>query len=394
MKAAVIHHTLNTLGGETTVAIDTIESLHELGYDVDLISVQPTDLEGVAKAYGKTMPVKNTISLLPFKLSYFGIYQKLMTVLLSRRIRDVDIVVNTHGDLLPYPVEGAANISYVHFPSFLLTSSVDFKNGKYENSLFWKAYFKPYQYMALFLARRAIKNPGLTLANSIFTKNALRKIFPDIDVHVLYPPVDTDRFSNACNSNNIDDSQVLVLSRFSREKQIEKAIKIAHLLPDVKFEILGALLPANLAYFSSLQNMVKMYGLENRVSLKPNATNDELLNSMSRSNVYFHTMAGEHFGISIVEAMSAGLVPVVPDYGGCSEIVPTKEYQYNTIEEGADRIMRIIAKPDHSRTTRRRMREMAMKFSSSKFRKGMKRYIEQAAHGEETGKPSWRSGIV
>lgn len=86
MKAAVINHTLNTLGGETTVATDAIESLHELGYDVDLVTVQPPDLERVAKAYGKDLPVKHTISFLSFKANYFGICQKLITVLPSSRI--------------------------------------------------------------------------------------------------------------------------------------------------------------------------------------------------------------------------------------------------------------------------------------------------------------------
>ncbi len=43
---------------------------------------------------------------------------------------------------------------------------------------------------------------------------------------------------------------------------------------------------------------------------------------MRKSKVYFHPMVGEHFGISIVEAMAAGLVPVVSDVGGPTEFVP------------------------------------------------------------------------
>ncbi|WP_148681162.1 glycosyltransferase [Candidatus Nitrososphaera gargensis] len=379
VKAAVIHHTLNTLGGETTVAIDAIESLHELGYEVDLITVQPPDLERVAKAYGKDLQIKHMISLLPFKANYFGMYQKLMTVLLSSRIHGADIVLNTHGDLLPYHIEGSRQISYVHFPAFLLTSSEEFRNWKYENSLFWRAYFKPYQSISSFLAKRAARNNnnlGLVLVNSAFSKNAIKKVFPDIDVRVLYPPVDTDRFSNACDSDIADGSQVLTVSRFSPEKQIENAIKVALLLPDTRFEIAGALMRANTSYFKSLQNMIERHGLGNRVRLKPNATNEELLDSMSKSSVYLHTMAGEHFGMSIVEAMSAGLVPVVPSYGGCSEIVPA-EYQYGTVREAADRIARIIDSGDHSKTARRRMRNMAMRFSSKEFKKEIKKYIEQ-----------------
>ena len=53
---------------------------------------------------------------------------------------------------------------------------------------------------------------------------------------------------------------------------------------------------------------------------------------MKKSKVYFHPRSGEHFGISIVEAMSAGLILVVSDDGGQTEFVPLK-YQYNTLEQ-------------------------------------------------------------
>src|SRR3712207_8316417 len=56
-KAVVIHHTLNSLGGETTVAIETIESLYELGYEVDLVTVQPPDLDTLVRSYGKKIHV-------------------------------------------------------------------------------------------------------------------------------------------------------------------------------------------------------------------------------------------------------------------------------------------------------------------------------------------------
>jgi hypothetical protein len=49
VKAVVIHHTLNSPGGESTVAIETIESLYELGYDIELITVQKPNLEYLAK---------------------------------------------------------------------------------------------------------------------------------------------------------------------------------------------------------------------------------------------------------------------------------------------------------------------------------------------------------
>jgi glycosyltransferase involved in cell wall biosynthesis len=118
--------------------------------------------------------------------------------------------------------------------------------------------------------------------------------------------------------------------------------------------------------------MVRDRGLDGRISIQPNATNQELMHAMSDSSVYLHTMVGEHFGVSIIEAMAAGLVPIVPSYGGCSEIVPS-DYQYDTIEEAAARIEKNIA--ESSAATRQQMHDAATQFSSAKFKRRMERYI-------------------
>ncbi|MDQ5863476.1 MAG: glycosyltransferase, partial [Thermoproteota archaeon] len=107
----------------------------------------------------------------------------------------------------------------------------------------------------------------------------------------------------------------------------------------------------------------------------PNASNQELIDAMSKSMIYFHTMIGEHFGVSIVEAMAAGLIPIVPSYGGCSEIVPS-EYQYHTLQEAAEYIAKYAKIADDQK--RIQMHEIARQFSPDNFRKSMKQYIEQA----------------
>jgi hypothetical protein len=156
-KAVVIHHTLNTLGGETTVAIETIESLHELGYEVELVTVQPPDLDSLSRAYGKKIRIGKTKSLLPFKLNYFGIYQRLLTMLSSIDLTDSEVVINTHGDALPYRISGATPyLLYLHFPTFLMSSTASYPSNKYRKSLFWRAYFKPYKVISLIRSSRSL----------------------------------------------------------------------------------------------------------------------------------------------------------------------------------------------------------------------------------------------
>ena len=377
-KAVVIHHTLNTLGGETTVALETIESLNQLGYEVELVSIQPPDLARIEKSYGKKIHIARIKSLLPFKLNYFGVYQRLLTLLSSTDFKDSEVVINTHGDALPYRISGnAAYLLYLYFPRFLMSSSGNYGSNKYRKSFFWKAYFKPYSMIAHYLAMRATTRSNLILTISNFSKEAIREAFPGVHPHILYPPVDIERFSPAYSQPiNARESSVLVVSRFSPEKRIENAIKIAHLLEGkIKFQIVGSLAPANRPYFKRLQQMIETYRLSQTISLTPNASNEELIDSMSKSTIYLHTMIGEHFGVSIVEAMAAGLVPIVPSYGGCSEIVPSG-YQYHTLQEAADYIAKNAKIADDEK--RMQMHDIAKQFSPDNFRKGMKQYIEQA----------------
>jgi glycosyltransferase involved in cell wall biosynthesis len=377
-KAVVIHHTLNTLGGETTVAIETIESLYELGYDVELVTVQPPDLDSISRAYGKKIHIGRVKALLPFRLNYFGIYQRLLTILSSIDLKDSEVVINTHGDALPYRISGTTPyLLYLHFPTFLMSSKAHYASNKYRKSFFWRAYFKPYSLITQSLAMRAMTRSSLILTNSEFSRKAIREAFEDVHPYVLYPPVDTERFSHAYSRPiNAREARVLVVARFSPEKQIENAITVAHLLGgSMKFHIVGSLTPANRPYFKMLQNMIETYGLTQTVTLTPNASNEELIDAMSKSIMYFHTMIGEHFGVSIVEAMAAGLVPIVSAYGGCSEIIASG-YHYRTLEEAAQYIAKNAKIADDEK--RIQMHDIARQFSPDNFRKAMKNYIEQA----------------
>ena len=374
MKAVVLHHTLNSRGGESSFAIETINSLSKLGYDIELITVQKPNLELISKTYGKLPSIKNVKYISPFSINCFGIYQRLLTTISSLNLESSDIVINTNGNSLPFNIpHNILCILYIHFPAFLQTSA-EYYNNKYKKSLFWKAYFKPYQIMTHLLTKRALKRSNIIFTNSKFTQNAIKKVYPSFDPQVIYPPVDLERFSSCLRSNS-RENQVLVISRFSPEKQLEKAILIAKILKDTKFILIGNLLRANQSYFKYLQKMIQDYGLTHRIKLIPNATKDQIMNAMSTSMVYLHTMNGEHFGISIVEAMAAGLIPVVPSYGGCTEIVPM-EYQYRDIKDASDCISKNIDQYDGKKS--QFVNAIAKQFSTENFRQNMKCCIEQA----------------
>jgi glycosyltransferase involved in cell wall biosynthesis len=144
------------------------------------------------------------------------------------------------------------------------------------------------------------------------------------------------------NADDEINDIILVISRIAPHKKIENAIKLAKILKDNNvgkgMKIVGNLYYYFFDYYSELKQMVLDLGLTEYITFEINASLDKLLSIVRESRVYFHPMIGEHFGMAVLEAMAAGLIPVVANEGGIIEFVP-KKYQFNTIEHAAEIIM-------------------------------------------------------
>lgn len=102
--------------------------------------------------------------------------------------------------------------------------------------------------------------------------------------------------------------------------------------------LLGAL--EDQEYFRSLQERARGYS----VIFAPNSTFDEVRSYYARASIYWHA-AGyqvdehknpentEHFGITTLEAMSSGCIPLVVPKGGQAEIVTDPSLHWQSIEE-------------------------------------------------------------
>jgi len=134
---------------------------------------------------------------------------------------------------------------------------------------------------------------------------------------------------------------ILVIARFHPTKKIENAIRLAKLLKErgigSGMKIVGNLPPGRPGYYFYLRQMVDKYDLKDYIKFEINVRFSKLLKLMQESKVYLHPLIGEPFGISTVEAMSSGLIPVVTDVGGHTEFVPSK-YQFHTFGQGVEAV--------------------------------------------------------
>ena len=343
--ANIVHISLNARGGGERLAVATIKAISSMGIDVELSTLEKPDMQLIHDAYGTSIEADLK------KIRTLNIFQKY-------RPRNCNVTVNTHGDMLPFyhnDFNKKNAITYCHYP--IASHLIDCGDPDYSAAL---------QNMCLLGMTPSLQNRyynaartayikmmvnSTVLTNSNFSRKAILKSF-GVDSAVLPPPVDVDIFRNACLTSNPRNDSILVISRFHPSKKIENVIHLAKLLHQnelgTEMNIVGNMLPDGVGYFNYLNNLVKHYELEDFVRFEINLRFDRLLNLMRRSKVYVHPLPGEPFGISTVEAMSAGIIPVVPDIGGHTEFVPAK-YQFHTYGQGVGAVAAALAAPASER---------------------------------------------
>lgn len=171
------------------------------------------------------------------------------------------------------------------------------------------------------------------VCNSRFTKSFIDSQYSAHSL-VLYPPVDTQIFPPAKKTNTI-----LYVGRFSRLTQdknqlqlIKSFQKIEKKLKNWKLIIAGGLgIGHDHKFINSLSGQINKSQIE--LCFNPNLPTLKKLYGQAKifwsaagygHDQYTHPDKVEHFGMTVVEAMSAGCVPIVSNLGGHREIVDNK----------------------------------------------------------------------
>lgn len=132
-----------------------------------------------------------------------------------------------------------------------------------------------------------------------------------------------------------------------------------------------------------LMDFSKHLSLENNVEFKLNIPYDDLLKEFQNAYIGVHTMLDEHFGISVVEQMAAGLIMVAHRSGGpLLDIIETSEssrlgFLAQTPQEFAYIIKFILELSDEEvNEIRERAKASVERFSTKKFREEFLRATE------------------
>jgi glycosyltransferase involved in cell wall biosynthesis len=179
------------------------------------------------------------------------------------------------------------------------------------------------------------------LCNSEFTKSHFMQNWPKVPhekIKVLYPPVKLFRYEPAI----IKKKQIVIFSRFDPEKKIDVLVTVFNkdfISKDIRLVIMGSVSnKLNEEYYQLLKSQAS-----EKIDFIINPERDLIEKVFRESLIFWHakgygeTEPGlyEHFGITTVETMSAGVIPIVINKGGQCEIVDhgVNGYKWDTLDE-------------------------------------------------------------
>lgn len=232
-----------------------------------------------------------------------------------------------------------------------------------------------------YLNRNKLKFIDLIVCNSKFTKRFIDQKYK-VESIVLYPPVDTEKFF-------LDKKENIILSigRFEPTKKQDVMIEVFKRmvdedLKDWQFVLIGSSTEGN----KFLEKIKKKIG-DYPVKLLVNAHFEDIQKYCAIAKIFWHAKGYgveeskepwlvEHFGITPVEAMSAGCVPVVYNAGGLKEIVRRGEGErWNTLDELMDKTIALVNNPKRYERYQKKAISQSVKFSKKIFCINLKRLL-------------------
>lgn len=219
------------------------------------------------------------------------------------------------------------------------------------------------------------------ICNSQFTKLYIDRKF-DVNSLVLYPPVEIKADTKIKKQNTILNvgrfgltiegsiykKQNILIDQF--KKMVDEGLK------NWKLKFVIGSRDEFLKHVEDLEKLASGYPIEFYL----NVNNKELWKIYSEAKIYWHATGfgenlekhpeyAEHFGISTVEAMGAGAVPVVIDAGGQKEIVEEKVngMLWATLVELREKTLKLIEEPRLLNKLSQKARKDAKKFDLKRF---------------------------
>lgn len=320
-----------------------------------------------------------------------------------------DIWVDTTGWAFGYPLLKLLKprmkvVAYVHYPTVSsdMLLRVRKREAGYNNretvsrswllSLAKAVYYQVFSYWYGFCGGCA----DVCMVNSTWTKGHVDDIFwwrGKRATTLVYPPCDcTDLSTVDLGPRGADVKQIISLAQFRPEKNHELQLDAVARVRDrtgASFKVLfvgGCRDVGDYKRVESLRRSAADLGLDHgTVEFLVNAPFSDLRRALGESIAGLHSMKDEHFGISVVEYMAAGVIPIAHNSAGPRMDIVTADTGFlcETPEEYSAAMETVLGMDEGRRLEMAALgRTRAASFAQEKFQCG---FLNEVFHRPTSG---------
>lgn len=372
MKIALIHDHLAQDGGAEKV----LKVFSEM-FQAAPIYTLLFEKKHVNKYFSDKKIETSIIQKLPWGVKHYQWYLSLMPLAIEFfDLRQYKLVISDTSSFAKGVITSpdALHICYCHTPTRYLWSDTH----QYINELKYNKFFK--KIISLVLSRirlwdyAAAARVDFFIANSKTVQQRIKKYYRR-DSIVIYPPVETNKFSIYQEGEVKKEKYFLIGCRLAPYKRVDIVIEVFKRLgPDYKLKIFG-----------------DGIDLKRLRKIAAEATNIEFLGRVSdqyKAELYskaeaFINPQEEDFGITVVESMAAGRPVIAYKKGGATETVVEGFSGTFFEEQTSDAIYEALKNFETINFEPEKIKNYAEKFSVANFRKKIEAYIAWVQAGEE-----------
>jgi len=351
MKIGIIHPSFDVIGGAEQTTFSLLCALKDTNYSVTLYTTT------------KNVKTPPEIKICYINRNSFPIGWKLQRILevkkLFKKAKNEDLLFVSSGNLILTNTDKKI-IIYCHS-----TFESELENKKKEFFTIYHNYIKKQIKHQLELLE---KPTVLLITNSNYTKEKMNKLFKKKSI-VIFPPVKIKE----TNIGKAEKCGVITIARYSPEKNLEFNLDVIKNL-NVSYKIFGnTKFSSQINYYKHLQSRTKN---KKQIKLFCNSKRDLIENSLNSSKVYFQS-SEETFGISVVEGIMAGCIPIVPENTANKETVIIEELRYKENDKNdAKKKIESALRGDFDKYLIE-LQEHIKKFSEENFQKNIINYLSK-----------------
>jgi alpha-1,3-mannosyltransferase len=333
-----------SVGGLESVVLSLSRHQRRSGIEAEVLTLNRLFREPDVR-----LPSNDLIEEIPVRrISYSGSRRYPLAPGVLSHVKNFDLV-HVHG--VDFFADYLAATSNIHGRPLVLSTHGGFFHTDFAQSL-KRLYFKTVTRATLRKYRRVFA----CSANDAHTFEAVT----GGQLKLIENGVDTDKFANAASSDF--RPSLVYFGRFASHKGLQQLLEVFKhmkaILPEARLTLIGSDWDGTL---KALQRQSADQIQDGSISIEPDLDDNAIFSRLSQCSFFVSASQYEGFGLTVVEALSAGLIPIVNRIPTFEKIVDTADVgmvaDFNDAEATAHAIIEFIMRCSKQRES---LRDRAM----------------------------------